>query len=235
MEQPIRKKIILSLALAGSLCLPVLAAAAPVQDLRTFAQTAGSGKGRVRLPKDGGKASAVKEARDRKKAETPAAGKDRNRPDQKPDDLHRTREVDFTVQRGQLLSEAIGDIDGDGVDEVVDLMGNPAVEKSSFMGDLYLIAREFGPRGQNRVKYYYRPQNLGGYNAYLTLADVTGDGYPDVIIASPSGGSGGMVSYRILDVIDGSSRKSLDRKKTAGSPWREPICRAGGPVCPSPP
>lgn len=217
MEQPIRKKIILSLALAGSLCLPVLAAAAPVQDLRTFAQTAGSGKGEgPAAQKMAGKPSAVKEARDRKKAETPAAGKDRNRPDQKPDDLHRTREVDFTVQRGQMLSEAIGDIDGDGVDEVVDLMGNPAVEKSSFMGDLYLIAREFGPRGQNRVKYYYRPQNLGGYNAYLTLADVTGDGYPDVIIASPSGGSGGMVSYRILDVIDGKFQEIFGQEENCG-------------------
>ena len=96
MEQPIRKKIILSLALAGSLCLPVLAAAAPVQDLRTFAQTAGSGKGEgPAAQKMAGKPSAVKEARDRKKAETPAAGKDRNRPDQKPDDLHRTRGSGF--------------------------------------------------------------------------------------------------------------------------------------------
>ena len=43
MEQPIGKKIILSLALAGSICLPVLAdAAAPVHDLRTFAQTDGT-------------------------------------------------------------------------------------------------------------------------------------------------------------------------------------------------
>ena len=79
-----------------------------------------------------------------------AAGKDSVNPVQKADDLRRTREVDFSLQRGQLLSEAIGDIDGDGVEEVVDLMGNPLVDKSSYMGDMYLIVRETalpGPTG----------------------------------------------------------------------------------------
>lgn len=216
MEQPIGKKIILSLALAGSLCLPVLAdAAAPVHDLRTFAQTDGTepaaGSGETALADKKGSAKTGTQ-----KPGMEAAGKDSVNPVQKADDLRRTREVDFSLQRGQLLSEAIGDIDGDGVEEVVDLMGNPLVDKSSYMGDMYLIVRETGAAGANRVKYYYRPQNLGGYNAYLTLADVTGDGYPDVIIAAPSGGSGGMVSYRILDVIDGKLQEVFGQEENRG-------------------
>ena len=190
--------MLLSLVLAGSLCLPSLAMAgtAPVVDLRTFSQSEekaaeGVSAGEKTEQKPTGKPTADKE----KKTEGTAEKKTGSQPLPKNDPLRKTREVDFTVQHGQLISEAIGDIDGDGSEEVVDLMGNPVVEKSSFMGDMYLIVREVGAKDPGKVKYYYRPKDLGGYNAYLTLADVTGDGYPDVIIAAPSGGSGGMVSY----------------------------------------
>lgn len=49
------------------------------------------------------------------------------------------------------------------------------------------------------MKYFIRPQNLGGYDPYLMLADVTGSGAPNVIVAAPTGGTSGMVDFRILD------------------------------------
>lgn len=219
MEQCTRKQMLLSLVLAGSLCLPSLAMAgtAPMVDLRTFSQSEekaaeGVSAGEKTEQKPTGKPTAGKE----KKTEGTAEKKTGSQPLPKNDSLRKTREVDFTVQHGQLISEAIGDIDGDGSEEVVDLMGNPMVEKSSFMGDMYLIVREVGAKDPGKVKYYYRPKDLGGYNAYLTLADVTGDGYPDVIIAAPSGGSGGMVSYRILDVIDGKLQEVFGQEENRG-------------------
>lgn len=219
MKRYTAKQMVLGLVLAGSLCLPSWAAAGAeaAADLRTFAQ---SGE------KTAEKASAGMKA-GKKPGSQPQAGTGRKVPASagkkiesqallQTAPLRKTREVDFTIQHGQLISEAIGDIDGDGREEVVDLMGNPVVEKSSFMGDMYLIVRELEAKDPAKVKYYFRPQNLGGYNAYLTLADVTGDGYPDVIIAAPSGGSGGLVSYRILDVIDGKLQEVFGQEENRG-------------------
>ncbi len=107
------------------------------------------------------------------------------------------------LQRGELISEAEGDIDGDGKEETISLMGNQAVDQSRYQGDMYLIVREIGAKNPAQVKYYYRPKDLGGYDAYLTLADVTGSGAPDVIIAAPSGGTAGVTQYRILDFSSG--------------------------------
>lgn len=217
MEQHTRKQVLLSLALAGVLFLPALAPAeaGTVRDLRQFpqlqAEKAAAGKPSAQTAGKGGRTKNETRNETKKPAGT-QAGKVPEVPDDrgegpvklaKGDSLRKTRPVDFVIQHGQLISEAIGDIDGDGVDEVVDLMGNPVVDGSSFMGDMYLVAREVNAANPSKVKYYYRPRDLGGYNAYLTLADVTGNGWPNIIIAAPSGGSGGMVSYRILDVQDG--------------------------------
>lgn len=226
MEQHTRKQVLLSLALAGVLSLPALAPAeaGTVRDLRQFPQLQGekaaAGKPSAQTAGKGGRTKA-----EAKKPAGTQAGKVPEVPDDrgegpvklaKGDSLRKTRPVDFVIQHGQLISEAIGDIDGDGVDEVVDLMGNPVVDGSSFMGDMYLVAREVNAANPSKVKYYYRPRDLGGYNAYLTLADVTGNGWPNIIIAAPSGGSGGMVSYRILDVQDGKMEEIFGPEENKG-------------------
>lgn len=226
MEQHTRKQVLLSLALAGVLSLPALAPAeaGTVRDLRQFPQLQGekaaAGKPSAQTAGKGGRTKA-----EAKKPAGTQAGKVPEVPDDrgegpvklaKGDSLRKTRPVDFVIQHGQLISEAIGDIDGDGVDEVVDLMGNPVVDGSSFMGDMYLVAREVNAANPSKVKYYYRPRDLGGYNAYLILADVTGNGWPNIIIAAPSGGSGGMVSYRILDVQDGKMEEIFGPEENKG-------------------
>ena len=226
MEQHTRKQVLLSLALAGVLSLPALATAeaGTVRDLRQFpqlqAEKAAAGKPSAQTAGKGGRTK-----NETKKPAGTQAGKVSEVPDDrgegpvklaKGDSLRKTRPVDFVIQHGQLISEAIGDIDGDGVDEVVDLMGNPVVDGSSFMGDMYLVAREVNAANPSKVKYYYRPRDLGGYNAYLTLADVTGNGWPNTIIAAPSGGSGGMVSYRILDVQDGRMEEIFGPEENKG-------------------
>lgn len=232
MEQHTRKQVLLSLALAGVLSLPALAPAeaGTVKDLRQFpqlqAEKAAAGKPADAAAKKDKKAGEkAKDGEKTKAAAKKPSGSVPEVPDDrgegptkltKGDPLRKTRPVDFVVQHGQLISEAIGDIDGDGVDEVVDLMGNPVVDGSSFMGDMYLVAKEVNAANLSKVKYYYRPKDLGGYNAYLTLADVTGNGWPNIIIAAPSGGSGGMVSYRILDVQDGKMEEIFGPEENKG-------------------
>lgn len=120
------------------------------------------------------------------------------------------------LQRGELLSEAVGDVDGDGREETIELLGSPAVDQSSYRGEMYLIVREVGDKNPTRVKYYYRPKDLGGYNAYLTLADVTGSGAPDVIIASPSGGTAGVTEYRIIDFSSGKPEEIFTASDNRG-------------------
>lgn len=219
MKRYTAKQMVLGLVLAGSLCLPSWAAAGaePAADLRTFAQSGEKTAEKASAGmKTGKKPGSQPQAGTGRKVPASAGKKTESQALLQTAPLRKTREVDFTIQHGQLISEAIGDIDGDGREEVVDLMGNPVVEKSSFMGDMYLIARELEAKDPAKVKYYFRPQDLGGYNAYLTLADVTGDGYPDVIIAAPSGGSGGLVSYRILDVIDGKLQEVFGQEENRG-------------------
>lgn len=211
--------MVLGLVLAGSLCLPswTAAGAEPAADLRTFAQSGEKTAEKASAGmKAGKKPGSHTQAGTGRKAPASVGKKTESQSLPQTAPLRKTREVDFTIQHGQLISEAIGDIDGDGRKEVVDLMGNPVVEKSSFMGDMYLVARELDAKDPSKVKYYFRPQDLGGYNAYLTLADVTGDGYPDVIIAAPSGGYGGLVSYRILDVIDGKLQEVFGQEENRG-------------------
>ena len=187
MKQNIKRTLLAVLALAGSLYLPF-------------------GKQEMLLPRT--EAAEAAEKRLSADSDVPAAGKTGNDKTTtsnvpvKPEPIRKVREVDFKVQHGQLISEAIGDVDGDGVDEIIDLMGNPVVDKSSYMGDMYIIAKEAGAANPAKVKYFYRPKNLGGYNAYITLSDVTGNGFPNLIIAAPAGGSSGMTDYRILDFSD---------------------------------
>lgn len=114
----------------------------------------------------------------------------------KPSTKPQTRLIKPTVQRGQIISQVIGDVDGDGKSEQVMLMGNRVVEGSSYMGELYVISKD---PVTGKVKAFIRPKDLGGYNAYLSLTDVTGNGLQNVLITAPTGGTAGVVDYRILD------------------------------------
>lgn len=121
--------------------------------------------------------------------------------------------VAFKVQHGEIIDKIVGDVDGDGQAEDVLLMGSKIVKNSHFMGDLYVIVRE---QKTGKIKYYIRPQNCGGYGSFLTLADVTGDGVNNVIITSPTGGSGGMIDLRILDFTGGAAKEIFTTQNNTG-------------------
>jgi hypothetical protein len=121
--------------------------------------------------------------------------------------------VVLEVQRGEIVDQAIGDVDGDGNDEEVLLMGNSVVSGSHFMGNLYVVIKD---RKNGQVKGYIRPIDCGGYDSFLTLADVTGNGVANVLITSLTGGSGGIVDYRILDFSEGKAEEIFTKENNSG-------------------
>jgi hypothetical protein len=123
------------------------------------------------------------------------------------------RLVNPVLQRGEILSQVKDDIDGDGKDEIVMLMGNSAVNKSSYMGDLYVVSKD---PATDKVKGFIRPKDLGGYNAYLSLTDVTGNDVQNILITAPSGGKEGVNDYRILDFSDKNPREIFTKDDNRG-------------------
>ncbi len=125
----------------------------------------------------------------------------------------KVRMVKPTLQRGQVVSQVMGDVDGDGKVEQVMLMGNPVVESSSYMGDLYVVSKD---PATDKIKGFIRPKDLGGYNAYLALTDVTGNDVQNVLVTAPSGGKEGVADYRILDFSGSEPREIFTKDDNRG-------------------
>ncbi len=123
------------------------------------------------------------------------------------------RNVELVVQRGEKISSLLADVDGDDKEELVELMGTPIANSTHYKGDIYVLVKE---QGTGRIKKFIRPKDLGGYDAYMTVADVTGDGVEDVIVAAPTGGSGGIIDYRILDFSENEPREIFGINENKG-------------------
>ena len=111
---------------------------------------------------------------------------------------------DDEVQRGELLATAYGDVDGDGQEDKVFLMGNKFSNDSHYYTKLYILVRD---AKTDTIKGAIRPSIAGGYECGLRLADVTGNGVDDILVSAPTGGSGGIVNYRIIDFTDNQPRE----------------------------
>ena len=120
---------------------------------------------------------------------------------------------DEALQRGELLATAYGDVDGDGQEEKVLLMGNKFSNDSHYYTKLYLLVKD---ALTDNIKGAIRPSIAGGYDVSLRLADVTGNGVDDILIAAPTGGSGGIVDYRIIDFTDNQPREIFTAEDNQG-------------------
>ena len=58
--------------------------------------------------------------------------------------------------------------------------------------------------------------NLGGYDPKVTVSDLNGDGQNDLLLSAPTGGSGGMVSYKLNTLKSGKWVDLLSKKDLAG-------------------
>ncbi len=94
----------------------------------------------------------------------------------------------------EVLSQARGDLDGDGRPESVRLVGRGAVGESLFREDLCLAV------DGSAVLWPLPSSSSSGYGATLALVDVTGDGRQEVLVTADTGGSGGIVAGAVVRV-----------------------------------
>jgi len=98
-----------------------------------------------------------------------------------------------------VLAEIRGDLDGDGRQETVRLIGRGEVD-SGFREDLRLVV------GPASLFWPLPSAASSGYQPALMLADVTGDGHDEVVMTAATGGSGGMVAAMVATVSRGNDR-----------------------------
>lgn len=130
-----------------------------------------------------------------------------------PQSKKETVTYDEKVQRGELLASAFGDVDGDGEEEKIVLMGNKISADSNYYTQLYLLTKNMKT---GNVEGVMRPTLGGGYDCSLRLADVNGNGVEDVLIVAPTGGSDGIIEYRIVDFTDNQAHEIFTAEDNLG-------------------
>ncbi len=96
-----------------------------------------------------------------------------------------------------ILDRQTGDITGDGKPKDILLVGRKPDANSNYAEDLSIIAREGTSQNAVTVKL----PNVGGYNNTLFVGDFSGDKVNDVLVTSPTGGSGGIIEHRIVTFV----------------------------------
>lgn len=87
--------------------------------------------------------------------------------------------------RNQFISQKLGDVNGDGLFDLVYLTGNHE-PGSPFIQHITLHIQD----GQSAITQSYSLKQNAGYNPTIQLTDFTGNGVDDILIVIDSGGSG---------------------------------------------
>lgn len=116
---------------------------------------------------------------------------------------------DWRVQRPIVVSEAYGDVNGDGVIDRVFLTAVPSSEQGSpFRQHITLEVQD----GSTKRIYSIPldPNANSGYNPTLFLGDFTGDRIKDILIIIDSGGSGALTYNYVYSFVNNQARKLFD-------------------------
>lgn len=116
-----------------------------------------------------------------------------------------------------VLQVLNGDLNKDKKSENIYLIGN-RVEKSSQYYDQFTYVIKDGKSGKVYTKVLKDSENfnLGGYGANINITDLNADGQNDLFLSSPTGGSGGYVSYDLSTMKNGKLVTFLSDKDMAG-------------------
>lgn len=104
-----------------------------------------------------------------------------------------------------IITSAVGDVNGDGVLDYVYLTGNK-IQDSSFIQDITLNIKD----GKTGVIQNFKLASDAGYSPVVFLGDFTGDKVKDILVSIASGGSGGIMFYYIFTDIDNQIRMIFD-------------------------
>lgn len=100
-----------------------------------------------------------------------------------------------------------GDVTGDGITDVVYLVGTrPSGQSSPFYDNITIFVWD----GRRNFWTRISPESNAGYSPLLFLGDFTNDKVADIYLRITSGGSGGYGYFYIYTLIGGVQRKIFD-------------------------
>lgn len=118
--------------------------------------------------------------------------------------------------KSYVIDYKICDVTGDNIKDHVILTGTKENEKDIYADNLNLLIQD------GKTKEYIKTdiKDFGGYEGSLFTGDFTHDKVSDVMISAPTGGSGGIVGYRIITIKDGKPSVIFSEKDNDGAKFK---------------
>ena len=105
-----------------------------------------------------------------------------------------------------ILALKKGDVNGDGINDIVYLIGNKNVDNSPFITNISILIKD----GKTNEVYEIVLKENVGYNPTLYLYNFTNQNMDDIFVAIDSGGSGGFGYFYIYSFKDNQALKVFD-------------------------
>jgi hypothetical protein len=104
----------------------------------------------------------------------------------------------FDIIGKYILDIKKGDVTGDNVEDTVLLIGDKESKEAIYAENLDILVKDGNTNKYSKLSI----KNSGGYKNRLFLGDFNRDKIKDVLLESPTGGSGGFISYGIYSFVD---------------------------------
>ncbi|HXL04007.1 MAG TPA: hypothetical protein PLH34_04305 [Bacillota bacterium] len=100
----------------------------------------------------------------------------------------------------QIEDVAVGDVTGDGICDVVVLIGQKYAPDSYYSKEHQIVLIDCASLGQTTLSL---GEDSGGYEGELILGKVSTTIAQDILVSLPTGGSGGIINYYLISCAEG--------------------------------
>ncbi|NLA07142.1 MAG: hypothetical protein GX872_05865 [Firmicutes bacterium] len=100
----------------------------------------------------------------------------------------------------QIEDVAVGDVTGDGICDVVVLIGQKYAPDSYYSKEHQIVLIDCASLGQTTLSL---GEDSGGYEGELILGKVSTTIAQDILVGLPTGGSGGIINYYLISCAEG--------------------------------
>ena len=100
----------------------------------------------------------------------------------------------------QIEDVAIGDVTGDGIHDVVFLIGQKYAPDSYYLKKHWIVLIDGASLAETTLSL---GTDSGGYEGELTLGKVSTTKAQDILVGLPTGGSGGITNYYLISCAEG--------------------------------